>query len=313
MTYSAVVQSNHLVESSYKLKINELRLVLFCLTKVYSKEAHAGAIIVYPEEFSSHFDLQELNVHNYLKSAINTLKNKQVLIKGKSSSKSINWLVEGEYINSRNTSAHIRLEFSPEMTELISGLDGNFTKLKFENIKGLNTLYSFRLYQLLKQKEKFLNHKRNGRVVVELKLEWMKGIAGLQNSYQDWREFKRRVIVPALKKINYNTDIDVVFKPQKIGKCVVGVEFSYTCKKRDEAFKLPCRPRIKKRPRVAKGSHGEGVWARNNLSMLGEYELVMQNAQGNFKLPKKDIERCFQYAKIIGDSDAKKYYSSQLT
>ncbi|MGB0987580.1 MAG: hypothetical protein ACPGVL_10150 [Pseudoalteromonas spongiae] len=144
---------------------------------------------------------------------------------------------------------------------------------------------------------------------MNLQLPEMKKKLFLSESYGAWRDFKNRVLLPAIEKINAHTDIRVTFKPQKIGNCITAIEFSYIPQSDGQHI---ARPRLARRPKVKKGSHEEGVWARVNLNRLGGYELSNQNENPAFRLAKADIRRCVEYAKILGDDKAKSYYSHQL-
>jgi hypothetical protein len=144
---------------------------------------------------------------------------------------------------------------------------------------------------------------------MNLQLPEMKQKLFLSESYGAWRDFKSRVLLPAIEKINAHTDIRVTFKPQKIGNCITAIEFSYIPQSDGQHI---ARPRLARRPKVKKGSHEEGVWARVNLNRLGGYELSNQNENPAFRLAKADIRRCVEYAKILGDDKAKSYYSHQL-
>ena len=94
-----------------------------------------------------------------------------------------------------------------------------------------------------------------------------------------------------------------------MGNCITAIEFSYIPQSDGQHI---ARPRLARRPKVKKGSHEEGVWARVNLNRLGGYELSNQNENPTFRLAKADIRRCVEYAKILGDDKAKSYYSHQL-
>lgn len=58
------------------------------------------------------------------------------------------------------------------------------------------------------------------------------------------------------------------------------------------------RPALRHRPRVVKGSHAEGVWARENLSLLTRYQRDL--ASIGSQLDKTDEKRLVRYKRIIG-------------
>ncbi|TMP04872.1 RepA [Pseudoalteromonas sp. S3178] len=305
-----IVFANMLLHAGYSLEINEQRLINLALSKINSKKSNPGKILIYPTEYAKCFGLSKHSVYEQLSSAAESLRDKSVTILDDSGEAfSIPWVSNATYEKLKNQGSFITLEFSEAIEPYIFNIEGNFTRLFFHNTVKLNSLASFRLYALLNEVRNYKNYKRRGSVVVSFQLPEMKQKLFLSESYGAWRDFKSRVLLPAIDKINAHTDIRVTFKPQKIGNCITAIEFSYIPQSDGQHI---ARLRLARRPKVKKGSHEERVWARVNLNRLGGYELSNQNENPAFRLAKADIRRCITYAKIIGDDKAKSYYSKQL-
>ena len=298
------------MHAGYSLDINEQRLINLALSKINSKKSNPGKIVIYPTEYAKCFGLSKHSVYEQLSSAAESLRDKSVTILDDSGEAfSIPWVSSAKYEKLKNQGSFINIEFSKEIEPYIFNIEGNFTELFFHNTVKLNTLASFRLYGLLNEVRNYKNYKRRGSVVMNLQLPEMKKKLFLSESYEAWRDFKNRVLLPAIEKINAHTDLCVTFQPKKMGNCITAIEFSYIPQSDGQHI---ARPRLARRPKVKKGSHEEGVWARVNLNRLGGYELSNQNENPTFRLAKADIRRCVEYAKILGDDKAKSYYSHQL-
>ena len=298
------------MHAGYSLDINEQRLINLALSKINSKKSNPGKILIYPTEYAKCFGLSKHSVYEQLSSAAESLRDKSVTILDDSGEAfSIPWVSSAKYEKLKNQGSFINIEFSKEIEPYIFNIEGNFTELFFHNTVKLNTLASFRLYGLLNEVRNYKNYKRRGSVVMNLQLPEMKKKLFLSESYEAWRDFKNRVLLPAIEKINAHTDLCVTFQPKKMGNCITAIEFSYIPQSDGQHI---ARPRLARRPKVKKGSHEEGVWARVNLNRLGGYELSNQNENPTFRLAKADIRRCVEYAKILGDDKAKSYYSHQL-
>ena len=305
-----IVFANKLLHAGYSLDINEQRLINLALSKINSKKSNPGKILIYPTEYAKCFGLSKHSVYEQLSSAAESLRDKSVTILDDSGEAfSIPWVSSAKYEKLKNQGSFINIEFSKEIEPYIFNIEGNFTELFFHNTVKLNTLASFRLYGLLNEVRNYKNYKRRGSVVMNLQLPEMKKKLFLSESYEAWRDFKNRVLLPAIEKINAHTDLCVTFQPKKMGNCITAIEFSYIPQSDGQHI---ARPRLARRPKVKKGSHEEGVWARVNLNRLGGYELSNQNENPAFRLAKADIRRCVEYAKILGDDKAKSYYSHQL-
>lgn len=73
-----VVQSNDLINASYKLNRNEMRLLVLALSKVDSKTQNPGNITLYPKEFISMFNTNEQKVWVTMREALISLSRKQI-------------------------------------------------------------------------------------------------------------------------------------------------------------------------------------------------------------------------------------------
>ncbi|MDN3396800.1 MULTISPECIES: replication initiation protein [unclassified Pseudoalteromonas] len=306
-----IVFANKLLHAGYSLDINEQRLINLALSKVNSKKPNPGKIVIYPTEYAQCFGLRKSSVYEQLSAAAESLRDKSVTILDDSGEAvSIPWVSNATYEKLKNQGSFIALEFSKDIEPYIFNIEGDFTELFFHNTVKLNSLASFRLYALLNRVRNYKNYKRQGAVVVNFQLPEMKKKLFLSESYGAWRDFKNRVLLPAIEKINAHTDLCVTFQPKKMGNCITAIEFSYTPQSDGQHI---ARPRLARRPKVSKGSHEEGVWARINLNRLGCYELSNQNENPAFRLAKADIRRCVEYAKILGDGKARAFYSNQLS
>jgi plasmid replication initiation protein len=305
-----IVFGNKLLHAGYSLDINEQRLINLALSKVNSKKSNPGKILIYPTEYAQCFGLSKGSVYEQLSAAVESLRDKSVTILNDSGEAvSIPWVSNATYEKLKNQGSFITLEFSEAIEPYIFNIKGDFTELFFHNTVKLNNLASFRLYALLNEVRNYKNYKRQGAVVVNFQLPEMKKKLFLSESYGAWRDFKNRILLPAIEKINAHTDVRVTFKPKKMGNCITAIEFSYIPQSDGQHI---ARPRLARRPKVKKGTDKEGAWARGNLNRLGGYELSNQNENPAFRLAKADIRRCITYAKIIGDDEAKIFYSKQL-
>ncbi|MFK4064179.1 replication initiation protein, partial [Brucella anthropi] len=93
----------------------------------------------------------------------------------------------------------------------------------------LSSFYAVRLYELMSQ---FL--KLGERSCT---LDQLRQMLDLGDKYQDVKNLRVRVIDPALKELNANTDLAVTAEPMRKGRKIVG--FSFTISKNDQmALKL---------------------------------------------------------------------------
>lgn len=80
-----------------------------------------------------------------------------------------------------------------------------FTPVEFKNMVRLHSKYAKILYL-------FFRSYRDGVDHTDYTLEHLRQLLGLENKYPKWYDFKRYVLIPAMKEINSKTDINVIGK-----------------------------------------------------------------------------------------------------
>ena len=291
-----IVHSNELVEASYSLTTDEMRLIAFASTKIDSRRESVGEVLIYPEEFAEVYGLDKHNVHRNLVNAIKSLATKTVTIPDGKRNQILPWLARGTYERQLDTAAYVSIEFSKYIDPYLFELKDRFTSVNFEYASRLNTPFSFRLYQWLIKAKNLNSAKEHGSISIILEIEWMKKQAGLEGLYNRWAKFSEKHIQPSVDLINTKTDISVIWTPVKKGRSVYAVKFSYVVE--TATFAKPIRPRLYRRPKVVKGSHEEGSWMRKNLSLLLSYREELKNYDSSAKLDIKDLERIAEYSSI---------------
>jgi len=92
-----------------------------------------------------------------------------------------------------------------------------FTRFKIQNIKPLTSIYAIRIYLLLKQFED-----TSWRTI---SIEEFKKMLEIENKYKRTNDLKRRVLEPAQRQINENTDLKIKYELIKKGKKYTHIKF----------------------------------------------------------------------------------------
>lgn len=292
-----IVHANDLLNGTYVLSLNELRLLALACSKVDSKGPNTASIRINVSEFKEVYGINYGQIYPELRQAVKGLMRKPVTIFDSSSNKvkELAWLSENEY--ETDDGSYVKLRFSNSIEPFLFELREKFTALNFEFASRLNTAFSFRLYQWLYQEKNTKRSKRNGAVEVTLDIRAMKERTGIkENSYERWGDFKDKVLSPAVERINANTDLSVIYRPIKTGRKTTHVRFSYIEEK--ATFAKPLRPRLRRRPKVLAGSRAEGDWMHENLTLLLNYEAQLKDYDPAAKMTLPDLRKMAQYASI---------------
>lgn len=229
-----VVKDNALINASYNLDLVEQRLIL--LSIIEARESGRGInandpLVIYAESYVNQFGVHRNTAYQALKDACLDLFARQFSYqslseKGNIQNHRTRWVSEIIYVEKE---AIVKLIFSPAIVPLITRLEKHFTSYEIEQISKLNTGYAVRLYELL------ICWRSTGKTPVIDIQEFRQKLGVLKNQYTAMCDFKKRIIDPAIKQINQNTDIVATYEQHKTGRTITG--FSFKFKQKPQAKK----------------------------------------------------------------------------
>ena len=209
-----MVKSNYIIESSYKLNLQEQRLIYILTTKINKDDIQFTPYKFTQTEVNSILLKHKISF-NDLKQHINSLRNKELVIVKEESTLETKWLSSAEYFKDGS----IELCFDDKLKPYLLQLKERFTKVSMDMAITFNSNYSCRIYELLKQYEVI-----GGRSLSIEKLRTMFRIE--PHEYARYNDFKRKVLLQAQKEINLkNTDISFSFEEIKTGRKVTSIKF----------------------------------------------------------------------------------------
>ena len=213
--HAVVRKSNSLIEASYKLSVNEQRLILMLASSVKMEDKDFCPYQISIKDFVKLLDLKNKNIYQDVEALVLGLREKTLTIVQANSVLHTGWLSSIEYFKGDGI---LELSFDPKMKPFLLDLKERFTSYKLRMVIQLRSSFSIRLYELLKQYE------RLGERVFELsRLRVLLGIE--EDQYKLYGHFKSRVLLPAQKELGEKTDISFTFKEQKEGRSVSRLKF----------------------------------------------------------------------------------------
>jgi plasmid replication initiation protein len=119
----------------------------------------------------------------------------------------------------------ITICIDPKLRPFLFNLDNRFTTYGFHQALLVSGKYTKRLYEMFSQWKKMgLMKVSLTELKKRLRLLRIDEESGLVvEQYPDWDNFKRRVLDPAVKEINENTDIEVTYYPEREGRKIMGM------------------------------------------------------------------------------------------
>ncbi|EIQ9245739.1 replication initiation protein, partial [Escherichia coli] len=307
---SLLTQGNQLLEGAYDITLIEMRLLYLALTKIDSRKPQpASEYTLFAKEYRDAFSLDSKNCYEQLKSAASSLGSKPIVTYEWNETKKRIDAVKRFWFSSirygvGNSESDITLRFSDSVSQYLYELKSEFTQMNLEHMVKLDTPFSFRLYSwLYKYKNLSRNKKESGVISTDpITIEWMKERTGLTGKYPVYKDFKKRVLDPAVDIINANTNLSVTYEGIKSGKRIESVVFTYLVENETTHGKKmavkPLRPRMPSRPRVVKGSLAEATWARNCLNVMRGYLVALKEYDHTLKLSSSDVAKVVVWCEI---------------
>ncbi len=120
--------------------------------------------------------------------------------------------------SARHGKGYVELKFSQELKPYMLQLQTMFTQYKLGNILMMKSKYSIRIYELLKCNE--YKHK------LEIKIDDLRALLKLENSYNRFYDFRKKVLLYSQREINRFTDINFEFTEVKQGKKIYKIIFN---------------------------------------------------------------------------------------
>jgi plasmid replication initiation protein len=238
-----IVKDNALMNASYNLDLVEQRLILLAI--IEARESGKGInannpLIVHAETYINQFGVHRNTAYQALKDACKDLFARQFSYqeknaRGNTRHVTSRWVSQVAY---NDKEATIDLIFAPIVVPLITRLEEQFTKYDIDQVSGLSSAYSVRLYELL------ICWRSIGKTPVIELTELRKRLGILDSEYKRMELFKRRVLELSISQINEHTDILVGYKQHKAGRIITGFTFIFTQKTQPKDVTPQPKPKV---------------------------------------------------------------------
>jgi len=239
-----VAKDNQLIQNfGFDLSVYEQRILLLCIAKMDSRnELSNRTFTLHVSDLHNDLGLNinSNSTYELMDEAVTRLFHRFIYPDQNNRKIKLRWLTMTDY---RSGPGEITISFAPEVMIYLSALKSRFTTYKFKYVTQFTCAYSFRFYELFSC--------WNGKGKQELKLEVarLKQMLDLGEKYANIHDFKKYVILPALKEINEFTDVSVTFDQCKRGKVITHLIFYFAPKNPEKKPKKITKAYIEKHAR----------------------------------------------------------------
>ncbi len=214
-----VVKSNNMIQKTrFSLSVQEQKMILFLISKIQPNDT------VF-QEYT--FTLRELcdimgisyNGKNYrdFRNSIQSLADKSFWVDSEDGASLCRWIEKARVGHDLTVTIRLDDDLKPYLLELYE----HFTSYELEYILTMRSKYSIRMYELFKS---YSNCGTFEISIVELKQLL------LTPEYKAYKDFRVRVIDPAVREINQFTDLEVFYAPRRTGRMISHLRFTVDTK-----------------------------------------------------------------------------------
>lgn len=216
------VQHNNLVEARYRLTLQEKRLVLWLTSQVQPSDEDFKEHKLKITEFAKLLEVSGENLYSRLKDICRQLMKRIITINPIEAPKKsilVAWLGAAVFGEDGKGDGTISLSFHPHLKPFLLQLKERFTVISIQDVMQLRSVYSVRLFELLKQYQSIGER--------HFSIQEIRDFCGIEDKkYTNIQDIKRKVLDIAQREINEKTDIFIEFEFTKTSRKFTGVDFT---------------------------------------------------------------------------------------
>lgn len=213
-----VTKSNALIQASYKLSLNEQRLVLACVAQLDGRKPlpKDNLFTLSAADFAETYGIPVDQAYEALNEASKSLYERDIKVFDGKVKERFRWIYHVKYYAGEGK---VTIGFSPTISPYLTMLNKQFTSYQIKRVASLNSAYSIRLFEMLSQ------YKNTGLFIV--KLDDFKAWLEIEDKYPRFFDLCRRILDPAVKELKEKSNLVINWRAIKKGRSVERLEFTF--------------------------------------------------------------------------------------
>ena len=213
-----IIQHNKLIESRYRLSLQEKRVVLWIISKIKPDDDDFTKHTISIRDFQKITGVSGNNMHKEIAKITMSLIQRGLSIRDLENDTlfQVSWLNSAYYHYQEGL---VELKIAQELKPYLLQLREQFTVVSLSDVMGLQSMYAVRIFELLKQYES-LGFR-------EITLSDLRECCGISLShYKKFSHIKEKVLEAAKKEINEKTDLFIRYEGVKTSRKITSIRFS---------------------------------------------------------------------------------------
>lgn len=218
-----VVMSNDLIKSRSSLSLNEVKLLRLAIMQIVKEDKDLKTYRVAVTDLAKLLDIPASNIYRDIDDMTTHLL-KEIVYVGdgnpKHAWKKFQWCSSCSYENGVLT-----IKIHDDLKPYLISLSKLYTQYILGDVLLLKSVYSIRIYELIKQEMKYQKAIGSETANVYLSIETIRKATDTETKYQRISQLEEKVISRAVNEINEKLGYYVEYEPLKEGKRYVGYKF----------------------------------------------------------------------------------------
>lgn len=217
-TSLTVTKSNILIEASYKLTLEEQRLILACIAQLDGRKSVPDDMTITAIDYADIFGLPQKTAYQQLATAAKRLYLRDVRIDNLAAKQRthLRWIQDITY---HPGEGKVALSFSNKVKPYLGELKNRFTSYKLQQVAKIKSTYAIRIYELLQQ------YQSTGTRIIHV--EDLRDYLDLQGKYPSFKQFKQSVLNRSIDELNNKTDLIISVETLKKGRKIYALKFTF--------------------------------------------------------------------------------------
>ena len=222
-TENMVVMSNDLVKAKSNLSLNEIKILRLAIMQVIKQDTELMTYKVNVMELADLMQITRQSIYQEI-DKITTSLLKEIVYVGDGNPKH-KWLKFQWCSYCKYEDGVLTIKLHDNLKPYLIGLSQLYTQYALEDIFGLKSVYSIRLYELLREglrgKKVYADHVAEVTILVDT----IKKATDTENKYEKMSMFRARVIDNSLNEINEKLGYYITYTPVKESRKIIGFKF----------------------------------------------------------------------------------------
>jgi plasmid replication initiation protein len=307
-----IVKHNDLVNARYQsFTLAEQRVILILLAQIRPDDEDFKDYRISLNDFSKIIGMPiSGSFYENVKATCDKLTDRKIHIQQGNSWLITHWVSSAKYVHG---SGYVELSFDPKLKPYLLRLKDHFTEYKLDIAVKFKSQYSIRLYEVLKKEAQIESHYRHKKQFEKkYSVDDLRIIFAIDdNQYKLFKDFRIKVLEPAIKDISDKTDLNI-FETRyiKTSKKITAISFTVIIRSENEAQAQAVQMQLAELPKETLSEEENhqiidtlinlGFTFENARSCKNKYgvrriERNISYVQGVEKTSKKPIERLPAY------------------